>query len=259
MTLESLLSILQITITFVLLLLAIRRVQKSDHTMAVVFFAFGMACLLLSDLYWLAYGLLRPDTRMPFAANEIGEWALFLLLGACLNADFPAMYALARGKLLCAVLFAAACTALWIGWSGEWVQDILTGIVFGYFLCCLAARAVGTGAFSDRLWRMLGVFCLVLVLAQAATFFASEPLRKPLDLFCYALMFAVMAYLLILAIRALRGSSADDAVCHAFLALAWDITTLYMSAGWFYNASLIVIPCAFVLIYLALGKEADAS
>ncbi len=32
-----------------------------------VFFTFAMISLLLSDVYYLAYDVLRPDERMPFA------------------------------------------------------------------------------------------------------------------------------------------------------------------------------------------------
>ena len=179
---------------------AVRLVGVDRRTTRVVFFAFAMACALLSNLYWLAYDILRPETRMPFAANEIGEWALFLLMGASLGAD-PVPGAL-HIEAVCAALFSAASaalwalfmvcnTALWIAWSGEWVQDILTGAAYGYFICRLLVRIRREGVFSGWEWVVLAAVCPVLIAAQAAIFFVPLALKRPLDLFCYALLFAV--------------------------------------------------------------------
>ena len=62
-----------------------RLLELEKRDARTVLFAFAVASVLLSNLYWLAYDILRPGTRMPFAANEIGEWALFLLLGAAVR------------------------------------------------------------------------------------------------------------------------------------------------------------------------------
>ena len=127
---------------------------------------------------------------MPFAANEIREWAMFLLLGAALTARHPIRFQSAKREIVGAVLFAAACTALWIAWSGEWVQDILTGVSFGYLLCALVSRIRQEEAYSDRDWLRLGTACCVLIAAQTAIFFVPGSAAKPLDLFCYVLLFA---------------------------------------------------------------------
>lgn len=123
-TLQNLLSILSCVELTVLIAISVGRLSFR-RSMAPVFFTFALVSLLMSGLYWLAYDLLRPDTRMPFAANEFGEIGGFLLLASALNAVFRGRFADARREIVCAAVFAAASTALWIGWSGEWVEDVL--------------------------------------------------------------------------------------------------------------------------------------
>ena len=257
MNLEVILNLIQTAVLLLVFLGTLRLLGTGRREVRTVFFAFALASAVLSLLYWLAYDILRPDTRMPFAANEIGEWALFLLLGAALRtqSEIPS----AKREVFCAALFTAANAALWIAWSGEWVEDILTGAAFGYFLCTLAARIKQTEAFPAWEWRLFGISCPVLVAAQAAIFFVPEPVKQPLDLFCYLLLFAVAALLLMRAVRSLKsGGQSASAVPHAFAAYAWTTITLYMSSGGFYIAALLLSTLCFPMMLLALRKEAAA-
>ncbi|MBQ8075900.1 MAG: hypothetical protein IJ237_07940 [Oscillospiraceae bacterium] len=236
---------------------ALRLLESGKREARTVFFAFAVASVLLSNLYWLAYDILRPGTRMPFAANEIGEWALFLLLGAALHtqSEVPS----AKREVFCAALFTAANVALWIAWSGEWIQDVLTGAAFGYFLCSLVAQIKLAEVFPAWEWRLFGISCPVLVAMQTAIFFIPEPVKQPLDLFCYCLLFTVAAVLLIRAFQTLRSSGQpSSAVLEAFAAFAWASITQYMSSGWFYIAALVLSTLCFPLMLLALRKEVAA-
>jgi len=256
---DGILTLTHLTVLLIVLLGAIRLNTGERRSVAAVFFAFSTASVLLSDFYWLAYESLRPDTRMPFAANEIAEWAHFMLLGASLTANRPSCYRGAKTEMFCAGLFAAASAALWIAWSGEWVQDILTCGAFGYFLCCLPARMKQEGMLSDRVWKLLGIACAVLIAAQAAIFFVPEAMKKPLDLFCYALMFAWVLFLVVWTVSALKkGCRPGVGVCLSNAALAWSATTMYMSADGFYDVALLFYTMCFPLILWALKKEADA-
>ena len=236
----------------------LRLLASEKRDARTVLFAFAVASVLLSNLYWLAYDILRPGTRMPFAANEIGEWALFLLLGAAVRTQPEAPSA--KREVFCAALFTAANVALWIAWSGEWIQDILTGAAFGYFLCTLAAQLRQEEAFPVWEWRLLGVACPVFIAAQTAIFLVPEPMKRSLDLFCYCLLFAVMAILLIRALRSLgKAERASSAVLATFAAYAWTTVTQYMSSGWFYIAALLLATLCFPMMLLALRKEVAAS
>lgn len=255
MSAEVILNLFQTVVMLLVFIETLRFLGAGKGSTVTVFFAFAVASALLSSLYWLAYDILRPGTRMPFAANEIGEWALFLMLGASLSPK-PGRPS-AKTEMFCAALFAAANVALWIAWSGEWVEDILTGAAFGYLLCCLVARIRQEGYYSAWEWRLLAILCPLLIAAQTATFFVPEALRGPLDLFCYALLLAGAALFLAQAIRSLRKDcSAEESICRCYAAHVWVITMLYMSEGGFYIAALAMSALCFVGSLLALKKEA---
>ena len=254
MSMEVILNLIQTAVLLLVFLVTFRLLGTGRREVHIVFFAFAVASALLSNLYWLVYDILRPGTRMPFAANEIGEWAMFLLLGATLNTQSERL--IAKREMLAAALFTAANVALWIAWSGEWVEDILTGAAFGYFLCTLSAQIKQTEAFPSWEWWGLDAVCPVLIAAQTAIFFVPEPMKQPLDLFCYLLLFAVAAVLLIQAIRSLTsGGQSASAVLETFAAYAWATITLYMSSGGFYIAALLLATLCFPLMLLSLKKE----
>ena len=253
-------NLFQVAVLLFILFGTLRLIEIDRHSLKAALFAFAITSVLLSDLYWLAYEILRPGTRMPFAANEIGEWAFFLLLGASLSTRRPISFRSARADIVFAVLFSAASAALWIAWSGEWVQDILTGASFGYFLCAVVSRAKRENAFSVFWRRLFVTVCAVLIAAQSATFFVPDPLKKPLDLFCYALLFAFAAVLLPRAILSLK-KDADPAlgVCNTFAAFVWIVTALYMSSEPYYYASAVLTTLGFLLMYLAVRREVRAA
>lgn len=259
MNVEAILDLIRAIVLILILLGTFRFIGLEKFTARVIFFTLGVACILFSDLYWLAYDLLRPETRMPFAANEIGEWALFLLLGTSLCFGKPLRFREAKWEMLCAVLFSAANAALWIAWSGEWVQDILTGLAFAYFLCALVSQIKTEKQFSVSRLRMLGILCVLLIAGQTATFLVPEAARKPLDLLCYGFLFAVALCLLARAARAIiKNDDPARDVCDTFIAFAWIVVTMYMSEGGFYAAAYALSAICFPLMFLTLKKEVDA-
>lgn len=256
MNFEAVLDLLRAVILMIVLLGTVRLFGKEKYKASVVFFALAVACIMFVDLYWLVYEVMRPDVRLPFAANEFGEWAMFLLFGESLTCGHPICFRKAKLELLGTILFVAANVALWIGWSGEWAQDILTGLVFAYFLCALVYRIKEGAVFSGLQWNLLGIACLVLIAAQTATFFLPEKFFKPLDLSCYALMFATAAVLLVKAVLSLKkGDAPNKSICHTFSAFAWVIVTMYMSAEVFHAVAFALSAVCFVLMYLAMRKE----
>ena len=195
---------------------------------------------------------------MPFAANEIGEWAFFLLLAASVGSPKAHSFQNAKKEVLFTCFFVAASAGLWIGWSGEWMQDILTGLFYGYFLCTLVLRAKSEHAMPDRDWRMLGIVCAVLIAAQTAIFFVPDAAKRPLDLFCYIILFTVSAVFLVRAVLSQRKDEPGKSVCHAFAFFAWIETVLYMSSGGYYVMAMILSLFSFPLILLAYKKEVSA-
>lgn len=260
MNLDAFLDLLRALVLLVVFIGTLRLILSRQNPLRLVFFELAIASIMLSDFYWLVYDLLRPGVRMPFAANEIAEWAMFLLLGACLATLHPIHFSLAKKELLGTTIFTIGNVALWIAWSGEWLQDILTGIVLAYFLYALIISIKEEAAYGTRNWCALAISCAVLLSAQAAIFFVPETLQKPLDYACYALLFLASAMFIAKSIYALiRERNASKIVCYAFAAFAWNVITLYMSSGYFYTAAMILSAICFVLMFLAIRKEAIAS
>lgn len=241
---------------FTVLIAACARSLSFRRSMAPVFFTFALVSNLMSGLYWVAYDLLRPDTRMPFAANEFGEIGAFLLLASALNAVFRGHFAAARKEIVCAAAFAAACAALWIGWSGEWLEDVLIGLSFGYLLCCCVRSLKQSAALSRIEWGLLGAAAAVLLLAQGLTFLLPEPWRSAADYGAYAVMYAVLVLggvKLILALRRDQNRAAVFAI--SVFCFAWAISSMYMSTGIFYLAGQLSQIAAAPLMFLALRRE----
>ena len=118
---EYLPALIQIVVLIIVLAGVLRMILRDEKNIKAIFFAFAIVASLLSDIYWLAYDILRPFSRMPFAANEIAEWAMFVSLGAVLASDIKAFGVDARKESIFSILFVIANVALWIAWSGEWV------------------------------------------------------------------------------------------------------------------------------------------
>ena len=276
---EIVLLIIHIMILVFVIIRTVGMLKNTEKTMTAVYFLAAAASCLASDLYWLAYMLLRPETRMPFAVNEIGEAALFLLLASSLDTVFrgsPGKMEENAGKkhagacdpqqtcetktmvllTVFTVFFAAANTALWIGWSGEWIQDILIGITFGYFLCKVVRSLALSGALSGTKWKLSGILSILLIAMQAATFHVPEAVRGRLDFLCYILMSGIVVLILAGNIMLIRTScSPRILVSCAFAGFAVITIVMYMSSGRWYSMFLCGHMIILLLMCEAVKKE----
>lgn len=242
---------------------------ERTHNIRMVFFTLAIASIMMSDWYWMIYDILRPDARMPFAANELAEWAMFLLLGASLIYRQPVSFRTAPVELLCAIAFAGANVAFWIGWSGEWIQDILTGAVYAYLLCAILSKIKQDETCTRRQWIVLGNSCLLLVAGQTATFLAPETIKDMIDFGCYVLMNAVaLAFLVNVVISFVKlskskkddgapGENAEKLISMTYANFAWSVAMLYMSEGIYYLIAMALSAIGFILMFLSLVKEGD--
>lgn len=243
----------------ILIVLCIRELPLR-RSMAPVFFTFALISCLFSNLYWVAYDLLQPETRMPFAANEFGEIGLFLLMASTLSAVFRGRFAAALWEMLCTALFAAVSVAFWIGWSGEWLQDILSGFCFGYFLCVCVRSLKQSDALSETEWWLLGVLAALVLLLQGGTFRLTGVWKTAADYGAYGILFSVLLYALGKTLRSMRRR--QDPVRQtalSFACFAWTESTLYMSAGIFYVAAEVVLLVCLPLMLIVLRREEAAS
>ncbi|MBO4864144.1 MAG: hypothetical protein J5517_07250 [Eubacterium sp.] len=245
----------QIAVIVALLFLSVRMIWQSNRSLVTVFLVFVLSLWLFTDLYWVIYDFMRPDTRMPFAVNEIGEAAIFLLLSALLGSAVYIQPTFARKQIAGTTLFSICNAALWIAWSGEWLQDIMIGATFAYFLCMIVCALKCQQSLTKYEWIGLGIVCLLLVLAQAGTFFVSLMIKTVLDTGCYILMMGICIYWIYKLVAAWKDKADRKTVlCLVFALLGSVITSKYMSEGAFYNIFLIEETIAVVLIYLVVRR-----
>ena len=249
-------TLLQIAVQLFVIYHMVRLLKENRRSMPAVFFTFALVSFLVSDLYWITHTLMKAGARIPFAANEIGESGMYLLIAAVLNTAFREKKANTRIEVICTALFSAASAALWIGWSGEWVKDILSGIVFGYFLCTAVRSLKITDSFSKKEWVVLAVASAVLIAVQTTIFFVPPPINQRLDAFCYVLMFVGIALFFLKTIRSFHtGKDADQALSLSFASFGWTTSTMYMSADPMWFAADTCCTVVLLLMYFALRRK----
>lgn len=247
-----------IVLLFVLagVLFILRQGRKSVR---MVFFGMAMACSLLSDVYWLTFDFLYGEKRLPFAANELAEWALFLLVGKLLITELTGERVSVWKEVTSMTVFSAFNAAMWIYWSGEWVQDIVTGITLGYCLCGLAIRMKTTGGISRKERTLLGIACAIIVTLQVISIHAAEPAGVWFETACYIFLMIGLAVLTVCAVTEIFiKDGTERAVCASFALLVWCLVSMYMSAGVWYYICYVGTSVAFLLMFFAMWKEVNA-
>lgn len=251
---------LHIAALLYLLFRSARLLRGERRTLPLAFFVFAIVSLLLSDCYWLTYNLLRPGTRMPIAANEIGEAAAILLLTSALNGALADVFVDTRREAFFTGLFCVASIALWIAWSGEWLQDILGGIAYAWFYLSAVRGLKSTEALSQREWIVLGLDAGLLIIAQTAMFFVQSPWHGALDLFSYALMLMGCALFFLRMRREKRGEARPKTLMAlSFASLAWAMSSMFMSEEpWYFLFYLCSIVC-WLLIGRSIRREVETA
>ncbi len=251
---------IQIALFIVLLFLSVRMIRESGRSLTAVFLTFVYSLWLFTDLYWVMYYFIRPGIRMPFAVNEIGEAAAFLLMPALLSSAVNYRLISAKKQAVGTVLFAACNVALWVAWSGEWAQDIIIGAAFTYFLCSIACALKSQRQLSKNERIGLGIGCTLLILAQVITFFVESKARVTVETGCYVFLIAGVVYWVYKLISAQKNQIPSKAMlCLVFALLSWSMMAKYMSDGIWYTAFMVMETIALLLMYLSVRKVvADA-
>ena len=236
-----------VTITIVT---AIRMKRFRDNT-AAKYFLFACISCILSNIYWFVHTIMRPDSRIPFAANEIAENAIFLLLASCLIKLF-------NGKpprtsvVINVSVFAAANTALWIAWTGEYIKDIMCGACFGYFLCITAGAVDNTELLSKRQKAFFFVSSWSVIALQSITLFTRSHLKDIADTVCYFLMAAVIIVWFAVTRAEIRRQNADKSTAAAMMLFAWCDIVMYLSAEPMYFGAMLCSAAGIVLVLMSL-------
>lgn len=253
---ENLMIIIQMITISVILFRSTNFLRIGTRSMVPVFFYFANISMLINGIYWLIYDLQRPGIRMPFAANEFGEAAFLLLFASVLTSMFGDRLKREVKVILPCILFVTASACLWYAWSGEWVQDIITGLAFCYFLSISVMSVKAAEAFSRIEWRVFAAAAAALITGQTLTLLVPDVLKRQVDLCCYLLMFAVLIYLTSKCVGAIRkDASAEKLTALAMAYYVWSVSTMYMSSGMWYIFADLISTIAIVCIFIGIRKE----
>ena len=234
-------TILQSIVLVVIIAKTVRLMDNGKNVFLPFFFMLAMTSCFLSNMYWIAYDVLKPDTRMPIAANEIGECALILLLSAGLESvlkDKKKIF----GEIAFAILYVGANMALWIAWSGEWLQDILFGIPYIYFWWILVRGIRSRGLLTRKELKYAAMMGVAVLLLQIPLFYVKGTLFEFIKVVCFIVMFALMAWL---GVKSFRSN--DFFMASMFF--LWTELSMFLSPEPYYNlaflANIIVLPMMF--------------
>ena len=245
---------LQIVVLAVLLGLSVKLIGESSKDITAVFLALIYSLWLLDDLYWLIYDLMRPDTRMPFAANEIAEVAYFLGVAATVNSAVRYDKRLPVGHLAGTLLFLTANVVLWMIWSGEIVQNTVVGLVLAWLFVSIVRSLISENSLAGSEWILLGILCAAVIICQGLTFTVPENLKHIPDLCASILLIAGIVFFTCMFIRSYRGGLARSQMFLAFAILIWTTISKYMSGGNWYNLFLTLETPGLWLVCMSVKK-----
>lgn len=225
------------------------KLLKSKNGYLPAFFTFSMISYLLSGLYWVAFSLLKPEIdRMPFAVDEIADSAAILLLSTGLVADKKVDRTARAGELIFTVMFSLSNVALWIFWSGEWLQDIIFGIPYSYFLWLIIRGIADTKPLTSKTVTTLRINSVTIVFLSFLIIILPGSISSVLDVICYILMFGMLIWLLIKSIQSKN----------LYVSALYFFTTIFVSYGCasvLYDLAILFNISALIIMYLSLRKE----
>lgn len=257
LTIQDIISdVIQVVVLIYIIIISARLIDKGNRKLLPVFFTFAMVSFLLSDLYYLIYDVLWPDTRMPFAANEIAECATILLLSAGLETLPDKKEKPVIRELIFTVLFMSANIALWIVWSGEWVQDIVFGLPYVYFLYIIVRGLNRFKVLGSRELAVGRILCVVIIAAQIVLLKLDGIIFAILDTSIYVLIFGMAVWFLVKCIKVIRENDVRRKglyISHGFY--LWTTLVMFMSAGTYYTIATGLNTVSLVVILTALKKE----
>ena len=221
-------------------------------------FLFGAISLLLSLFYWITYDFMYPDVRMPLAANEFGESAADLFFASTLYELFRKDPRDAKPAMAAAGIFAAVNIALWIGWSGEWLQDTLGGAVYGYMMMRCAQALKLSGALGRRGGGMTAAAAIAISALLTATFFVSPEMEEILSDIAYVIGLLMLAYYFYRSVRAAAGKAgARTQMALSFSGAILSLTVMYYSVGLWYTAANIMFSAFIMMMFHAVKEVTD--
>ncbi len=256
---ETVLFIMQLIVLVPFIYLSGRLSKACQNSLPVSLFSFALISFVMQGLYWIVYTFLRPGTRMPFSAEEIAGSAVLLLLGACLVNAFPKEKKLNIPPLVFSVLFTGLNAALWIIWSGEWVQDIVFGLPYVYVIYVIVAGMWRRGFLKRYALIIAAVGLVCIYILGLISTYATKHVNVINALF-YAVLFVFTLLVLFVDYRAVfcrDRATAEGAMYISFMTFIWTALVIYMCAGVYYAFANVFNIVAIPAMYFALKRWAS--
>lgn len=242
---------LQLGLLIVVIWKTLKLMKGGSEVFLPFFFALAMTSVLLSNLYWVAYDTLRPDTRMPIASNEIAECAVVLLLSAGLDSVLKDKREI-LGEIIFAFLFISVNIVLWIAWSGEWFQDILFGVPYIYFFWLLIRGLRSRKSMTRKELWFSSVSSVFFVITQISFFLVKGEAFKFVEFVSFAVMFVLAIWLGIKSYR-----SKDFFVAVTFY--LWTNLSMFLSTGVLYYTAMLAETITFLLMFVSMKRELQSN
>ena len=258
-TIEIILNIIQMIILIPIIIISAETISKDKTGIVGALFTFSMISVLLTDIYWIAYDMLRPDTHMPFSGEEIAGSAVILLLASALSPLLPKGRKLSVRGIVLTLLFMAANIILWIAWSGEWAQDIIFGLPYVYLMLVLMKGIEHFEIFGKRECIFAVAICSVIIILHFSVLATEGELRSGLDLINYLIMIATVMLFFIKNLRMMKDKRPGRAVCASFCLFFYSVIVLYMSSGYFYDIATFFYTLTLPLMLINVKKEITRS
>ncbi len=228
-------TILQMAVLGVLIFMVGRKLKYEGSSVILCFCLYALICILLNDLYWLASDILKPDIRIPYGAGDIADSGTFLLFAAMLGVVYRKEKIKYGIETLLVIGFSIGVTILWIGWTDEWLKNIVGGIPFAFFMWQVIMAVKKSQAINKAEAVLLGILSYLVIIVMGLSLCVSEETRKILDNIGNGIMVTglvlVLTKSIAIYINAVKTKMAEDTkklLAVNFLAIVWTLNATYM-------------------------------
>ena len=253
----NIISIFSLIVTVSIIILSVKKLAETKNKVLSAFFTFAMVSYFMSEVYYFAYNFLIPDTRMPFAANEIAEASMILLLCAVLETTLGKDRKFNIPAFIFSTVFIGINIVFWILWAGEWTKNIIFGLPYIYFLYLLIKGVMKTKAASGKEIIIAVVLITIILIGEAIATATYDTVGPIFEICCFPFMYILWILIFIKTIATLRKEDKNqgEAIYLSFTLHIWTMLSMFMSGGIFFNIANILYICVLPLMYLAFKKE----
>ena len=254
---------LQICVLAILLVRCMRDTEcvSSDRDEgARVLFAFALATSLAGELYWVAHLLLTQSPYLMFSVEDAASTGMFLLFAASLStATPPRESSFAIAGLACATLIGAHIH-LWIGWSGDVVRNIVSGIAFWRLVhvtvCGLSASHTLSRLQAGTMIALSVINTFLALLQYTVTDLQTSLFDSLLLVGLFTELLAFLSFALYVRFRKL--SNPLGAASLAFASYVCARCTMYLSYEPFYTLADLCVTASLPLMFWGITHATKA-